>query len=129
QEEQSTGSGVDVGISEDVSFGGTVSENNGSDGFFEYHTGGNRFHNVSATGNQFDGFDLTNSFQTHVSGSVFSGNGNDGIFVESGSENNTIVNNTALGNGNYDLYDQNASCDSNTWIGNTFGSANQGCIS
>jgi len=125
---KSTASGVDVGESEDVSFDGTVSKNNGYAGFYNYANGGNRFRNVSATGNA-DGIDVINSFQAQISGGVFSGNGNDGIFVDNGSQNNTIGNNTALGNGNYDLYDQNASCDNNTWSGNTFGSANQGCIS
>ena len=84
---------------------------------------GNRFHNVRATGNQQDGIEVVNSSETQITQSTTSGNGDDGIFVVTGSESNWIANNTAFGNGNYDLYDGNTNCDSNTWTGNTFGDA------
>ena len=48
-------------------------------------------------------------------------------FIEN-STNNSIFLNTALNNGNFDLADTNANCDSNTWKHNTFGTANETCI-
>jgi hypothetical protein len=41
---------------------------------------------------------------------------------------NTIIGNYAHNNTLFDLYDGNASCDSNVWPGNDFGTANQSCI-
>jgi hypothetical protein len=84
---------------------------------------GNRFDNVRAIGNQQDGIEVVNSSETQITQSTTSGNGDDGIFVVNGSESNWIANNTAFGNGNYDLYDGNTNGDSNTWTGNTFGDA------
>jgi parallel beta-helix repeat protein len=50
-----------------------------------------------------------------------------GIGLFRGATHNNITGNTALGNA-VDLVDLNADCDSNTWKGNHFGSANQACI-
>lgn len=118
---KSTTDGVNVQLAEAVSFDGTVSENNGGVGFYEAFTGGNSFHNVRATGNPQDGIEVVDSFETQITKSTTSGNGDDGIFVVNGSQGNFIANNTALGNGNFDLYDGNTNCDSNIWTGNTFG--------
>jgi parallel beta-helix repeat protein len=118
---KSTLDGVNVQLAEAVSFDGTISENNGGVGFYEAVTGGNSFHNVRATGNPQDGIEVVDSFETQITKSTTSNNGDDGIFVVDGSEDNFIANNTALGNGNFDLYDGNTNCDSNIWTGNTFG--------
>jgi Right handed beta helix region len=45
-----------------------------------------------------------------------------GIVIDNGNHRNRIVNNTVLSNTNADLIDDNADCDSNLWIQNTFGS-------
>ena len=62
-----------------------------------------------------------------------SNNGNNGIFMESGAIGNTAQSNTALGNGNWDLIDDNYNASScpNTWITNTFvkaGGLGKSCI-
>jgi hypothetical protein len=44
-----------------------------------------------------------------------------GIAAAPGATGNTIVGNSAHGNRNFDLEDDNAGCDSNTWNGNDFG--------
>lgn len=53
-----------------------------------------------------------------------------GIFLGPGvATDNDITHNTALGNFEFDLFDSNNNCDSNTWKHNTFGSSNQvSCI-
>jgi parallel beta-helix repeat protein len=65
-------------------------------------------------------------------GNTVSGNAanNDGfgIVVNPGSTANTISANDAHGNPDDDLADLNDACDTNTWTGNTFKTANQTCI-
>jgi len=55
-----------------------------------------------------------------------------GIGIALGCKNDsaysTIKNNTALNNQNYDLYDGNPNCGTNTWEGNHFKTSNEGCI-
>jgi parallel beta-helix repeat protein len=43
-----------------------------------------------------------------------------GIWDEAGATGNMIQGNTALNNGNWDLEDDNANCDSNAWSSNKF---------
>jgi parallel beta-helix repeat protein len=43
-----------------------------------------------------------------------------GIWLESGAMSNGIQGNTALNNGQWDMGDQNANCDTNAWSGNKF---------
>lgn len=61
-----------------------------------------------------------------VLGNTVSGNGDNGIAVYSGG--NTVKGNSASGDnvnsdGSFDLFDSHPTCDHNTWLGNTSGSA------
>jgi parallel beta-helix repeat protein len=51
-----------------------------------------------------------------------------GIKVHDGASGNTITKNKVSGSGTFDLEDNNAGCDSNTWTSNSFGTRSQGCI-
>jgi parallel beta-helix repeat protein len=51
-----------------------------------------------------------------------------GVGVFTGSTDNRILENTALGNLRFDLFDLNPNCDANVWVQNNFVSSNQGCI-
>jgi hypothetical protein len=51
------------------------------------------------------------------------GNTGTGIFVANGVTNSTVKKNVALGNAATDVKDDNATCDSNTWYGNVFGTS------
>ena len=73
-----------------------------------------------------------------VRNNVVSDNAGSGILLQfntnlaTGASSNTITGNTASGNARasaarFDLEDQNPLCDSNTWLANTFGTANQPC--
>ena len=55
-------------------------------------------------------------------------NGGWGIYIAAQSSGNKVEQNTAFGNGNADLNDQNGDCTHNTWAGNSFGSNSPGCI-
>jgi len=44
------------------------------------------------------------------------------------SHRNRIIGNSAASNGTNDLYDANSGCDSDQWFGNSFVTANSGCI-
>jgi parallel beta-helix repeat protein len=57
-------------------------------------------------------------------------NGNEtGISInDDTAHGNVVEGNTALGNSSVDLEDVNATCDSNTWMGNCFGTKSQDCI-
>ncbi len=65
-------------------------------------------------------------------------NAGSGILISSGSLNNVIRNNTALGNARqaapasprFDLQDGNLTppCDANVWTNNRYGTANQACV-
>lgn len=46
-----------------------------------------------------------------------------------GSENNTLIGNRGMGNGEHDGHDGNPDCDENRWIRNIFGTVNQPCVS
>jgi parallel beta-helix repeat protein len=63
-----------------------------------------------------------------VSGNIVQGNNVTlnvlGIWLELGATGNSIQDNTALDNGDWDLGDQNPGCDSNTWAGNEFNTDN-----
>src|SRR5712692_3727930 len=55
-------------------------------------------------------------------------NSGPGIHLDTGATDNRIHKSRALGNGSFDLEDDNPGCHANTWGSNTFGVANQGCI-
>jgi parallel beta-helix repeat protein len=82
---------------------------------------------VKATGNN-TGIYVNSTGGTDVLGNVTTDNTNYGILVPEGATGNTIIGNYAHGNPSFDLFDGNANCDSNVWLGNDFGTANQSCI-
>jgi len=51
-----------------------------------------------------------------------------GVWIMQGATGNYITGNVSLGNVPFDLEDDNANCDSNTWEGNRFKTANETCI-
>lgn len=53
----------------------------------------------------------------------------DGIRVQAGSVNNTLISNSANSNGEHDGHDANANCDNNVWSNNVFAWVNQACVS
>jgi parallel beta-helix repeat protein len=63
-----------------------------------------------------------------VSGNTANNDGQTGIQVLAHSTGNTISGNAAHNNSVDDLYDGNTGCDTNTWTGNSFKTANQPCI-
>jgi parallel beta-helix repeat protein len=67
------------------------------------------------------------SADNSVRGNVTTGNGF-GIIAASGATGNTIIGNYAHPSSVDDLFDANANCDSNVWLGNDFETANQTCI-
>ncbi|HJU27812.1 MAG TPA: hypothetical protein VJ718_01500, partial [Candidatus Binataceae bacterium] len=67
------------------------------------------------------------SAYNQVIGGNLDKNGFYGIEV-SQSRRNRIIGNSASGNGSDDLYDSTLGCDSNQWFGNSFTTANGGCI-
>lgn len=130
------GSGLDgIGVFADQLTGfkntGTVIEYNTveANGFhpFTHRKGGgiNLFglHSNAAVG----GADLTTVQHNDVHD-----NAADGIRVASDGnqiESNVATGNNVIGSASFfDLNDTHADCDSNTWVGNTFGTANRGCI-
>ena len=71
---------------------------------------------------------LQGADNTAVHGNRVSNNPGNGIWAQIGALGNFISGNTALNNSGDDLRDDNTDCDNNIWQGNTFGTANQGCI-
>jgi parallel beta-helix repeat protein len=55
-------------------------------------------------------------------------NAGTGILVTSTSTGNTLVRNSAIANGTYDLGDENPDCDDNLWQANEFETRNAECI-
>jgi parallel beta-helix repeat protein len=53
---------------------------------------------------------------------------NNGITLQLGATGNNISGNNSFNNFTFDMKDDNASCDNNTWTGNHFNTANQSCI-
>ena len=76
-----------------------------------------------------------------VQNNTVNGNAGHGIFAQystsqsRGAQSNDFFSNAALNNNRagrastFDLTDQNPTCDGNVWVSNTFGTANQACIS
>jgi len=86
---------------------------------------------IRATGsfqNSSVGILLDGATNTTIQSSDASNNTFNGIQVNTGATSNLIMSNTAFGNGSFDLDDDNAACDANTWKSNQFGAANQPCI-
>ena len=96
-------------------------------GIFLESDGGGDFINSTVCSNNIYGIVVNSQGNTIDVGNVCSNNVVSGIAVF--SQSNSIKGNTALNNGIDDLYDTNLGCDSNTWVGNRFKTANQpSCI-
>lgn len=63
-----------------------------------------------------------------VDGNVAIQNAHDGIRAAVGGNGNQVRGNRAFQNTVFDLADDNANCDANTWAANGFATANQACI-
>jgi Periplasmic copper-binding protein (NosD) len=81
---------------------------------------GNHFTHNNLSGNALDGLFLNPGNNNVVHQNTVDSNGQNGIEVQTGSVNNNIDGNTALGN-QTDLIDSNTTC-TNTWIDNSFNS-------
>jgi parallel beta-helix repeat protein len=125
--------------------------NNGKSGiqFSDSTSTGNLVTHSTLIGNPNAGVAFFGAADNRVEDSIFSGNfegififddGNEaagntvngsvdvGILVAFGANDNAITGNSVHGSGSIDLVDGNASCDSNTWSGNSYGSRSQTCI-
>jgi hypothetical protein len=63
---------------------------------------------------------VVNTTGSQISGNVADGNNGFGIEVQNTGSGNQLFKNKALGNIGTDLQDDNAACDSNSWVDNTF---------
>lgn len=110
-------------------FAGNTSTFNNQHGFTLNGGNNNTFNANNASNNGADGILLFIATGNNVTGNTLNNNGQSGIAITSGTgTGNNLSGNTAQGNGIFDLEDGNPNCDSNTWIQNTFGTANQTCI-
>lgn len=105
----------------------SVTANNNVEGISVFHSSGVTLAQDTVLDNFSFGIELEISSHNRVLRNTVTGNTVVGIDVLSGSTQNQIDSNTATQNG-IDLKDGNANCDSNQWLANTFGTANQGCI-
>ncbi len=84
--------------------------------------------NSTTSGNLAQGIAIGfRSSRDRVDANTSNNNLGQGILVDVGATANQLASNTATGNF-VDLKDNNPNCDSNQWVSNTFGTANQGCI-
>lgn len=81
---------------------------------------------MSATKNQF-GIYLYKSTDNEIEENKVNGNFVLGIYNQIGT-GIEVGENTALGNGAFDLIDDTFNCDNNEWEDNTFVTSNQPCI-
>jgi hypothetical protein len=118
-----TGDGVDVQESDSTAVELFVASNNGGDGV---HLGG------PSTGDGNNDVRVANAFFGDGVANWVSGNGDDGVFLDSseaGSRDQvTVV--RASGNANFDLEDETTNCGGgssfNLWYGNSFGTSSPG---
>jgi parallel beta-helix repeat protein len=82
----------------------------------------------NADGNTADGIDIYNSSKNSVNWNWASGNIGAGIQIFVTSNSNLVFFNSAEGNRNPDLEDNDTSCGSNNWFSNWFDIGNQTCI-
>jgi parallel beta-helix repeat protein len=82
-----------------------------------------QINNNVADGNNGIGIVLNDSSDNQLAGNTADDNLFNGIFIDFGSTGNVIHGNTALGNGEFDLFDDNPNCDANKWSGNHFNTA------
>lgn len=101
----------------------------------------NNISNANGTSGKGDGirlFTVANpvaAAHTTISGNIADNNKTNGISIDAvgtnnpGPTENKVTDNSAHGNGAYDGFDGNVRCGTNVWQGNTFGEANQKCVS
>jgi len=89
---------------------------------------GNTLISNTASGNAQDGIRLFAASNNILRANQTDGNHQYGIYVTEGSSSNLLQANKAHGNTTFDLDDDNATCDANTWKSNQFDTANQPCI-
>jgi len=111
-------------LSGDVRVHGNIAANN-TDGFSTTASG--EFSDNLATGNTQNGIETSGPSPAQFVHNTVAFNGNYGIETYFTARNKQIISNTVLDNGAYDLYEGNGECR-NTWVDNTFGTANQSCI-
>jgi len=111
-------------------FQGNTSTFNDQHGFTMNGANDNTFRDNNASNNSNGlGILLFTAIGNDVRGNTTNSNGGAGIGISAGTgTDNAISGNTAQNNGTFDLEDDNANCDGNTWKHNTFGSASQSCI-
>lgn len=114
-----------------------LSTSNANDGIYVAGRGfgGDTIHGNSAHGNGNDGIELSGTSSPlpgatgdTVTGNDASNNKHDGIQADAGSASNTLSENTAKGNPTFDAEDDNATCGTNTWSSDVFGTVNQFCV-
>ena len=134
---RSSVSGVTVarntdGILLDGASGDTVSGNtanhNVDDGIILFQATTTTVSGNTANNNNNNGIALDGGSGNTITSNTTNNNGGDGIALATGATGNTVSGNTANNNPFDDLLDANPGCDSNTWTGNTFKTANQTCI-
>jgi parallel beta-helix repeat protein len=93
-----------------------------SSGLAGFSIGGSqsKLFNNTAASNATEGL-LVGATGNLVKGNRAYANASEGIHITGSGD--TITKNVALGNGTVDLQDNNATCDSNTWTHDIFGSA------
>jgi parallel beta-helix repeat protein len=89
---------------------------------------GNLIDRQPSTTSPFRGIFLFDSTQNVVRANTVQNQNGGGIILFQGAVNNLIQANQAVNNTPWDLEDDNANCDANTWRANRFGTANQSCI-
>ncbi len=126
------GGGLSIEAGSNNHFTENVMSGNGSNGIvLDGSTNSWLDRNVANNTGDFSGISVFSGGGNKLTGNTANGNGigslsGSGIYVD--STRNEIVNNTALGNGHFDLFDGNTNCDNNDWLNNTFVTSNQGCI-
>lgn len=117
----------------DVTLGNNTAVNNSVIGFAMYDTDDSRIVESFANSNGVENASNASGIGISVLGSrneiilnTTDNNASFGILVFGGA-NNRISANTALGNFKYDLYQSGDNCN-NTWVNNTFKTANLPCI-
>jgi parallel beta-helix repeat protein len=94
--------------------------------------GGNRNlffrNNVSGNNNGAAGLLLFAAQDNFAHDNTADANGGWGIYIAAQGSGNRVEHNTAIGNGNADLNDQNGDCTHNTWAADSFVSNSPACI-
>lgn len=89
----------------------------------------NTVNHNTANGNDISGIALgIGAASNQVVNNTTNGNAVDGVALSTGATGNGLHANRGAGNTVWDGYDQNASCDSNNWTANRFGTVNQPCV-